>query len=329
MIGVIGGAGYIGSLMVKRLLAMGERPVVFDNLSRGQRAAVRGAELVEGDLRRPADLAAFFAAYPIECVMHFAALASVAESVRAPELYYDNNVVGCVHLLAAMRAHGVSRLIFSSTAATYGEPDAVPITEDHPQRPTNPYGETKRVMEQMLRWHYGAYGLSSVTLRYFNAAGADPQGELGEHHEPEEHLIPNVLAAALGRRDTVQVFGTDWPTPDGTCVRDYVHVDDLCQAHYLALTRLRERETCEAFNLGNGDGCSVLEVIRAAEEVTGRSIGWRAAERRPGDPARLVAASARARAELGWQPRYPEIKSIVGHAWAWHQAHPDGYPAGE
>jgi len=325
LIAVIGGAGYIGSLMVKRLLAMGERVVVFDNLSRGQRAAVRGAELIEGDLRRPDDLAAFFGAHPIECVMHFAALASVAESVRSPELYYDNNVLGCVHLLRAMREHGVSRLIFSSTAATYGEPEIAPIPEDHPQRPTNPYGETKRVMEQMLRWNHGAHGLCSVSLRYFNAAGADPDGELGEDHEPEEHLIPNVLAAALGRRDAVQVFGTDWPTPDGTCVRDYVHVDDLCQAHYLALARLREREVCEAFNLGNGDGCSVLEVIRAAEEVTGREIAWRAADRRPGDPARLIAASERARTELGWWPRYAELKSIVGHAWTWHEAHPHGY----
>ncbi|MEO8503727.1 MAG: UDP-glucose 4-epimerase GalE [Acidobacteriota bacterium] len=326
MIAVIGGAGYIGSLMVKRLLAKSESVVVFDNLSRGHREAVRpGAELVEGDLRRPQDLERLFAGRAIECVMHFAALASVGESVRVPELYYDNNLVGCFHLLEAMRAHGARRLIFSSTAATYGEPETVPIDEQHSQIPTNPYGETKRAVEQMLRWYHGAHGLSSISLRYFNAAGADPEGELGEHHEPEEHLIPNVLFAAAGRRGPVHVFGDDWPTPDGTCVRDYVHIDDLCSAHYLALERLRGRDACEAFNLGFGDGFSVLEVIRAAEAVTGQPIPWQPAARRPGDPARLVASAEKARRELGWTPRSSALSTILTHAWAWHRSHPAGY----
>jgi UDP-glucose 4-epimerase len=325
VIGVIGGAGYIGSLMVKRLRAAGERVVVFDNLSRGHRASIGDAPFVEGDLRRPDDLARLFGAHDIECVMHFAAFASVGESVRVPEVYYDNNVLGCLHLLEAMRTHGVTKMIFSSTAATYGEPVEIPIGEEHPQIPTNPYGETKRVMEQMLRWTHGVHGLGSVSLRYFNAAGADPEGEIGEHHEPEEHLIPNVLAVALGRRESVDVYGTDWPTPDGTCVRDYVHIDDLCQAHYLALERLRQRSVCEAYNLGSDDGASVLEVIRTAEQITGKPIPWRAVARRPGDPARLVASSAKARRELGWKPRYGDLRSIVGHAWQWHRSRPHGY----
>lgn len=328
MILVVGGAGYIGSLMVKHLRRKGERVAVFDNFSRGHRAAVGGVEqVIEGDLRSPGDLERTFAGHAFECVMHFAALASVGESVRVPDLYYDNNVVGCFHLLEAMRRHGVGKLIFSSSAATYGEPREIPVVEDHPQAPTNPYGETKRVVEQMLRWYHGAFGMSSIALRYFNAASCDPEGELGEDHDPEEHLIPSLLFAALGRRESVKVFGTDWPTPDGTCVRDYVHVADLCVAHYLALKRLRQREVCEAFNLGSDSGHSVLEVIRTAEEVTGRPIAWRAAPRRPGDPARLVASSRKARAELGWQPEYPDLASIVRHAWQWFESHPRGYRA--
>jgi UDP-glucose 4-epimerase len=328
MIVVIGGAGYIGSHMVKYLLARGERVVVFDNLSRGHQLACAGAETVRGDLRRADDLERLFAGREVECVMHFAALASVGESVRAPELYYENNVVGCWLLLEAMRRHRVPAMIFSSSAAVYGEPRQVPIPEEHPQQPTNPYGETKKVMEQMLRWYGGAHGIGSVSLRYFNAAGADPEGALGEDHQPEEHLVPIVLLTALGRRPEVKVFGTDWPTPDGTCVRDYVHVTDLCQAHHQALRRLRGGARCEAYNLGNGQGYSVLEVIRAAERVVGRDVPWSAAPRRAGDPARLVASAQRAQEALGWRPEYPDLETIVRHAWQWHRRHPEGYADG-
>ena len=326
MLAVIGGAGYIGSHMVKYLRARDERVVVFDSFDRGHRAACAGVEVVEGDLRRADDLESFFAARQVECVLHFAGLASVGESVAAPERYYENNVVGCWLLLETMRRHRVPTLIFSSSAATYGEPRQVPIPEEHPQEPTNPYGESKKVMEQMLRWYEGAHGIRSVSLRYFNAAGADPDGELGEDHAPEEHLIPIVLEAALGQREGVKVFGTDWPTEDGTCVRDYVHVTDLAQAHHLALQRLRTGSRHEAYNLGNGTGYSVLEVIRTAESVTGRAIRWSAAPRRAGDPARLVASATRAREVLGWRPEYPELEAIIRTAWQWKQAHPHGYP---
>ncbi len=324
MILVVGGAGYIGSLMVKHLRRRGEPVVVFDNFSRGHRAAVEGLEVVEGDLRRPADLERAFAGRRIDCVMHFAALASVGESVKAAGLYYDNNVVGCFHLLEAMRRHGVERIVFSSSAATYGEPREIPITEEHPQLPTNPYGETKRAVEQMLRWYAVAHGTSSISLRYFNAAGADPDGELGEDHSPEEHLIPNVLLAALGRREAVTIHGTDWPTPDGTCVRDYVHIADLCSAHYLALERLRQGPRCEAYNRGSDRGHSVLEVIAAAERVSGRKVAWRGGPRRPGDPARLVASSKRAVEVLGWRPQHAELDTILRHAWTWLASHPAG-----
>lgn len=324
MILVVGGAGYIGSLMVKTLVDSGEEVVVLDNLSRGHAEAVRGATLLRGDLRSRDDLARAFAR-PVECVMHFAAFASVGESVAAPEIYYENNVVACWNLLEAMRAAGTKLMVFSSSAAVYGEPRAVPISEDHPQEPTNPYGETKRVMEQMLRWYAGAHGIRSVSLRYFNAAGADPGGTLGEDHDPESHLIPLVLDAARGARGAVSVFGTDWDTPDGTCIRDYVHILDLCQAHSLALARLRGGAVCEAYNLGSGHGYSVLDVIRTAESVVGHPIPWTPAARRPGDPARLVASSENARRVLGWKPRFEELATIVGHAWAFRSRHPNGY----
>lgn len=326
MILVIGGAGYIGSHMVKYLLQQGEQVLVLDNLIKGHMQAVpKGALFVQGDLRSQEAVASIFRHYPIECVMHFAAFASVGESMRAPHLYYENNVIGCSVLLEAMRQHQVPRLIFSSSAAVYGEPECVPIPETHPQRPTNPYGETKRVMEQMLHWYDCAYGLRSISLRYFNAAGADPEGELGEDHEPEEHLIPLTLQTALGRRERLFVFGTDWNTPDGTCIRDYIHVWDLCSAHYLALQRLRTSATTTAYNLGNGKGYSVLQVIQVAEQVVGKSIPWSPAPRRPGDPAVLVASSQKAEQELGWKPQYPDLYSIIAHAWEWHQRHPEGY----
>lgn len=326
MILVIGGAGFIGSHMVKYLLQKGERVVVLDNFSTGHRRAVVGGTIEEGDLRDPDALRRVFRKYDIECVMHFAAFIFAGESMRNPAKYYDNNVLGCLRLLEAMREAGVSQLIFSSTAAVYGEPQEIPIPETHPLNPTNAYGETKRVMEGMLHWYGQAYGMRSMALRYFNAAGADPEGELGEDHRPEEHLIPLTLFAALGRRDSIAVFGTDYDTPDGSCIRDYVHVWDLCEAHYLALQQLRAGAPSNAYNLGNGQGYSVLEVIRTAERVVGKPIPTVYAARRPGDPARLVASAAKAQQELGWQPRYPALETMIEHAYRWFVAHPEGYP---
>ncbi len=325
MILVIGGAGYIGSHMVKYLLQNGEKPLVLDNLELGHRQAVKGADLVQGDLRDRGMLDRLFKETEIECVMHFAAYASVGDSVENPAKYYDNNVNGCFNLLEAMRAAGVKQMIFSSSAATYGEPTQIPIPEDHIQFPTNPYGETKLVMERMLKWYYGAYGIRSISLRYFNAAGADPDGELGEDHEPEQHIIPVILQTALGKRETTKVFGTDWDTPDGTCIRDYIHVVDLADAHLRALNALRSGPTTSAYNLGNGEGFSVKQVIETCEKVVGRPIPSVAAPRRAGDPARLVASSDKIRKELGWSPRYPDLETIISHAWAWFEAHPDGY----
>jgi UDP-glucose 4-epimerase len=325
MILVIGGAGYIGSHMVKCLLQRGEEVLVLDNLEKGHRAAVVGSNLVEGDLRRRDDLEKVFRSHPIECVMHFAAYASVGDSVQNPAAYYENNVAGCYTLLEAMRAHKIDQFIFSSSAAVYGEPITVPIPEDHPKNPTNPYGETKWVMERMLQWYGGAYGIRSISLRYFNAAGADPEGVLGEDHHPEEHLIPVALLAVLGKRGKLRIFGTDWPTPDRTCIRDYIHVSDLADAHYRALQALRKGAGTTAYNLGNGHGFSVMEVIHAVEKVTGQTVSAEAAPRRAGDPARLVASSERIKTELGWNPRYPELEIIIQHAWNWRKTHPDGY----
>lgn len=325
MILVIGGAGYIGSHMVKFLRQNGEQPLVLDNLELGHRAAVQDAELISGDIRDRELLRGIFRHNEIECVMHFAAYASVGDSVADPSKYYDNNVNGCHILLEAMREAGVSRIIFSSSAATYGEPQSIPIPEDHPQLPTNPYGETKLVMERMLKWYGKAYGIRSISLRYFNAAGADPDGELGEDHDPEQHLIPVVLQTALGKRDKVQVFGTDWDTPDGTCIRDYIHVTDLADAHLRALNALRNGAEVLAYNLGNQEGFSVTEVIQACERVVGKAIPCEAAPRRPGDPARLVASSERIKKELGWRPRFPALETIILHAWNWMKAHPNGY----
>jgi UDP-glucose 4-epimerase len=325
MVLVIGGAGYIGSHMVKCLLEAGEEPVVLDNLDQGHREAVLCDELIEGDLRDRDLLDRIFRERDVECVMHFAAYASVSDSVADPAKFYDNNVLGCHTLLEAMRAAGVDEIIFSSSAATYGEPEQTPIQEHHPQLPTNPYGETKLVMERMLKWYWGAYGVRSVSLRYFNAAGADPEGKLGEDHDPEEHLIPVILQAALGKRDQVMVFGTDWETPDGTCIRDYVHVTDLCDAHMLALGALRDGADLLAYNLGNDEGFSVKQVIETCQRVVGRPIPWGPAPRRPGDPALLIASSALIRAQLGWVPQYPDLETIVRHAWSWMEAHPDGY----
>ncbi|MEI6514004.1 MAG: UDP-glucose 4-epimerase GalE [bacterium] len=325
MILVIGGAGYIGSHMVKWLQAHGEEAIVMDNLEKGHREAVMGAKLIEADLRSRDDLDKVFKSNDIECVMHFAAYASVGDSVRNPAHYYENNVVGCYTLLEAMRAHKIDKFIFSSSAATYGEPEMIPIPEDHPKKPTNPYGETKWVMEKMLQWYDVAYGLRSISLRYFNAAGADPEGQIGEDHEPEEHVIPVLLLTALGKRDSMKIFGTDWDTPDGTCIRDYVHVFDLAQAHLSAINALRKGAGTTAYNLGSGQGFSVKEVITAVEKVVGNKIPCESSPRRPGDPARLVASSNKARTELNWIPQYPELETIIQHAWNWRKAHPNGY----
>ncbi|MDD4880569.1 MAG: UDP-glucose 4-epimerase GalE [Gallionellaceae bacterium] len=323
---VVGGAGYIGSHMVLALQEAGYSVVVFDNLSRGFADAVASAPLVVGDLRSAEALDACFAAHRFDLVMHFAALAYVGESVGEPELYYQNNVVGALNLLAAMRAHGVARLVFSSTCATYGEPERIPIDETHPQRPINPYGRTKLMIEQALADYAAAYGLHSASLRYFNAAGGDPQGRVGERHDPETHLIPLVLAEAMRLKrggepaaTGLQVFGADFPTADGSCIRDYIHVTDLCSAHLLAAEGLLSGKLSGAhcLNLANGGGFSVLEVIDACRKVTGQPIQYRVFPRRAGDPAALVGDAGRAAAVLAWQPRYRQLETMIETAWAW------------
>ncbi|MDO4723244.1 MAG: UDP-glucose 4-epimerase GalE [Comamonadaceae bacterium] len=319
---VVGGAGYIGSHMVKQLRQQGAAVVVLDDLSAGYAdAVVAGAQLVVGSAADASLLAQLFAQHRFDAVMHFASFIQVGESVAEPAKYYANNVAATLTLLQAMRAAGVLRFIFSSTAAVYGNPQQLPIDEDHPKQPINPYGRSKWMAEQMLEDFDQAYGLKSVCLRYFNAAGADPEGELGERHVPETHLIPLVLQAAAGRRAAISVFGTDYDTPDGSCIRDYIHIADLCQAHALALQHLLAGGPSLRLNLGNGQGFSVLEVIEAARQVTGRDIAVRLEPRRPGDPARLVADSRRARELLGWQPQHAQLSTIIAHAWAWEQAH--------
>ncbi len=316
---ICGGAGYIGSHMVRYLRDAGRDVVVFDDLSTGHREAVAGVPLVEGTLLSASDLDRAFAAAPISAVMHFAAKALVGESVADPHAYYENNVVGTLRLLQAMNRHRVPRLVFSSTCATFGVPQTERISEQHPQAPINPYGASKLMCERMLVDAAAAYGLSSVALRYFNAAGAAGDGSIGESHEPETHLIPNVLRAAAGTGAPLRVLGQDYPTPDGTCIRDYVHVLDLADAHARALDWLSANPGAHAFNLGSEHGHSVLQVITAAREVSGREVPFEVAERRPGDPPMLVADSARARAELGWQPQYSSMLQIVGSAWRWHR----------
>lgn len=313
---VVGGAGYIGSHMVKRLGQLGCQVTTLDDLSSGHRDAVLSGDFVQGSIA-DADLLDRLLAQGFDAVMHFASFIQVGESVQQPAKYYQNNVVNTLNLLDAMRAHGVSRFIFSSTAATFGEPQYSPIDEQHPQQPINPYGRTKLMVEQVLPDYDRAYGLKSVCLRYFNAAGADPEGQLGERHEPETHLIPLVLQAASGRRPHISVFGRDYDTPDGTCIRDYVHIADLCEAHWLALQSLMHGGPGQAYNLGNGNGFSVQEVIDTAEAVTGRKIQVMNAPRREGDPAHLVADSTLVRNALGWQPQYADLATIIEHAWKW------------
>ena len=323
---VTGGAGYVGSHAAKLLAAEGHQIWVYDNLVFGHKAAVAPGRLIEGDLLDRPRVEAVLREKQIDAVMHFAAFAYVGESVTDPAKYYQNNIVGTVSLMEAMRAAGVSRIVFSSTCATYGEPAAVPIRESQPQQPINPYGFTKLVIEHALADYARAYGWGYAALRYFNAAGASADGDLGEDHNPETHLIPLVLQVALGQRDHVVIFGDNHPTSDGTCVRDYIHVDDLATAHLAALQRL-ERGAEFKLNLGTGQGTSVDEVITTCREVTGHPIPAKISGPRAGDPPALVADAAQARSILNWEPRYTTIRPIIETAWRWHQAHPHGYDA--
>jgi UDP-glucose 4-epimerase len=316
---VTGGAGYIGSHAVKALKADGLAPVIFDNFSTGHRRFAGSTPTVEGDVLNPGDLNRAFTEFRIEGVLHFAGKALVPESHEKPELYYEVNLIGGLRLLDSMRTHGVKHLIFSSTCATYGIPKNVPIREESPQSPINPYGESKLAFERALRWFHESHGIEYLALRYFNAAGADADGEFGEDHDPETHLIPRVLNAVSGRQSFVQIFGTDYPTPDGTCLRDYIHVTDLAQAHVLALrTLISGGVSSQALNLGTGNGYSVRQVIDTVRQVTGREVPVREAGRRPGDPAVLVAAVERASKVLGWSAIHSDLKNIVATAWNWH-----------
>ncbi len=321
---VVGGAGYIGSHAVRLLLDAGHTVWVYDNLSRGHREAVPEGLLIEGELTDRAKLEQTLRDKKIDAVMHFAAFALVNESVNDPSLYYQNNVVAALSLLEAMRATGVTKIVFSSTTATYGEPDVVPIRESTLQQPINPYGFTKLVFEHALADYATAYGFAYAALRYFNAAGARPDGTIGEDHDPETHLIPIVLQVALGQRDQITVFGEDYETPDGTCVRDYVHIDDLGDAHLRALERLEPGKGL-CLNLGTGRGTSVREIIEACRDVTGHPIPEVAGDRRAGDPSELIADATLAKQVLGWSPQYTDVRSIVETAWRWHQSHPNGY----
>ena len=315
---VVGGAGYIGAHMVRDLLDRGQAVVTLDNLSTGHRDLVPGGDFIQGDLGDRALLDRVFSQYSIQAVMHFAANSLVGESVADPLKYFRNNVSNTVTLLQAMIDHGVKAFIFSSSAATYGEPETTPILEDFPLKPTNPYGATKVMVERILADCDRAHGLKYISLRYFNAAGAHESGLLGERHDPETHLIPLVLKTALGKRDHITIFGTDYPTPDGTCLRDYIHVRDLAQAHLLALEALQAGRDSAVYNLGNNKGYSVREVIETAGLVTGRPIPVVEGDRRPGDPAVLVAGSEKIKAELGWSPRFADLETIIRSAWVWH-----------
>lgn len=314
---VTGGAGYIGSHMTDLLLERGHKVIVFDNLQTGFRDAVLNAKLVIGDLGDEKALTQLFAEEQFDAVMHFAAFIQVGESVSNPALYYKNNVANTLNLLTAMLKHQVKVIIFSSSAAVYGEPRYIPIDEAHPKDPLNPYGRSKLIVEQILQDYAQAYDLRSISLRYFNAAGADPKGRLGERHNPESHLIPLVLQAASGRRNAVSVYGEDYPTKDGTCIRDYIHIVDLCQAHLLALNKLLNGGGSDAYNLGNGNGFSILEVIETAKIITNKFIKVIKAARRVGDPAILVADATKAKKDLGWQPKFSALKTIIEHAWQW------------
>jgi UDP-glucose 4-epimerase len=323
---VTGGAGYIGAHAVLALRERGRDVIVLDDLSEGHQPALLGAPLARGSMLDREFVRSVFETHEIDAVFHFAARCYVGESVEKPGLYYETNVVGTKNLLDAMVETGVRRFVLSSTCATYGEPESMPIVEDMPQSPVNPYGMTKLIDEFMLRDYGRAHGIQAVFLRYFNAAGADPQGRVGEDHEPETHLIPLVIAAALGRRAGLTVFGDDYPTPDGTCVRDYVHVTDLAEAHVLALEAMeRGAIGVGAYNLGNSTGSSVLEVVRSVEAVGGKKVPHEIGPRRPGDPPLLVGSSRKIAAELGWRPRFGDLQTIVETAWRWHESNPHGF----
>ena len=323
---VCGGAGYIGSHAVHQLIAGGESVVIVDNLQTGHRGAIHPqAKFYEGDIRNGAVLDNIFTAEKIEAVIHFAANSLVGESMQEPLKYFNNNVYGMQVLLEAMVRHGIDKIVFSSTAAVYGEPKRVPIMEDDATNPTNTYGETKLTMEKMMKWVSRANGIRYVSLRYFNAAGALPDGSIGEDHHPETHLIPLILQVPLGKREAITVYGEDYPTPDGTCLRDYIHVVDLADAHVLALDYLRKGGESNIFNLGNGRGFSVKEMIATAVKATGQEIKVTIGARRAGDPAQLIASSDKAKKILGWKPVYTDVEAVIGTAWRWHSTHPDGY----
>ena len=323
---ICGGAGYIGSHNVRAFTEHGEEVIVVDSLETGHRASVpEGIKFYEGDIRNPEVLDQIFTENKIEAVIHFCAYSLVGESIEKPLKYFDNNVGGMISLLEAMYKHGVKRIIFSSTAATYGEPKRIPILETDPTIPTNPYGESKRIMEKMMNWVNKLHGIEYVSLRYFNVAGAWHDGTIGEDHKTETHLVPLILQVPLGKRKFITVYGTDYPTKDGTCIRDYIHVEDLAKAHILALEYLRNGGESTIFNLGSGDGYSVMEMINAARTATGLEIPLEIGARRPGDPAKLVADSTKAQEILHWKPEITRMEDIIATAWKWHKSHPNGY----
>lgn len=322
---VTGGAGYIGSHTARQLLRQGFQVVIYDNLSRGHRDAVRGYPLVIGDIADTKKVSDTIRKYQVQAVVHFAADSLVGESMSNPKKYFENNVSKSIALFNQLIKDNVRYVIFSSSAAVYGEPSSVPIHENHVMQPTNPYGDTKYMVEKVLQRYHEAYGLKYVSLRYFNAAGADFNGDIGEDHKPETHLIPIILQVALGQRDNVTVYGDDYPTRDGTPVRDYIHVNDLAQAHILALKALMNGMESAVYNLGSEEGFTVLEVLKTAKRVTGKDIKFEIGSRRVGDPAILVASSKKIKSELGWVPKYSDLSQIISSAWKWHQNHPTGY----
>jgi UDP-glucose-4-epimerase GalE len=322
---VVGGAGYIGSHMCKYLVNHGYTPVVLDSLVYGHVEAVRWGPFYKGFMENKDLLDHIFTCHNFIAVMHFAAFCYVGESVIEPAKYYKNNVSNTAILLEKMVEHRIENFIFSSSCATYGEPIKIPITEDHPQKPVNPYGRTKLMVEQMLADFHQAYGIKHICLRYFNAAGADPECEIGEDHRPETHLIPLILQVALGKKEAVNIFGNTYPTPDGTCIRDYIHIFDLAQAHLLALEKLLNGFSMGHYNLGNGEGYSVKEVIDCATRITGQTIPMKIADKRQGDPAMLIGSSRKAIEALGWKPQFADLEAIIETAWKWHKTHPEGY----
>jgi len=322
---VTGGAGYIGSHTVRELLKNNNEVIVLDNLEKGHKQAIEGIRLEIGDLRDKDFVNNVFTKNDISCVIHFAGYIEVGESVKEPLKYYHNNVISTLNLLSAMRDTGVRNIVFSSTAAVYGEPESTPITEEQNTKPTNPYGATKLCVENILKYAHRAHNIKYIALRYFNASGADESGEIGEAHQPESHLIPIVLQTILGKREKVMIFGDDYSTSDGTCVRDYIHVNDLADAHILAMNKLSDNCISNVYNLGNGRGFSVKQVIDTVKEVTGSNVEYAITDRRSGDPAILIASSDKAKRELGWHPQRQNLRTIVQTAWNWHKKHPEGY----